>query len=189
MQARSHLELFAAVRTLTSVRVWSPDRAEVESFARDLSAHMGFEVRAAESAEEAVEHAGLIVLATASERPVIQSGWVEDGAHVVSVGACRPQQREMDPALVARARLVVDSREAALVESGDVVMGIAEGRFDARHVAGELGEVAGGTLAGRLDADEVTIFKSLGQAVEDVAAGALVAERAEARRLGVTLEL
>jgi alanine dehydrogenase len=189
VQARSHLELFSAMRTLSHVRVWSPDRAEVDRFARDLSNHLALDVRAAASAAEAVESAELVVLATASDRPVVQSEWVCDGAHVVSVGACRPHQREMDPRLVARARLVVDSRAAALVESGDVVMGMAEGHFDAAHVAGELGEVAAGTLAGRTCEREVTIFKSLGLAVEDVATGALAARRADERGLGVSLAL
>jgi len=189
VQARSHLEFFAATRALTSVRVWSPDAAEVARFASDLSHHLGFEVQAAGSAAAAVEGADLVVLATASDRPVVQSEWVADGAHVVSVGACRPHQREMDPCLIARARLVVDSRDAALVESGDIVSGILERRFDAGHIAGELGEVAAGLVRGRTADTQVTVFKSLGLAVEDVATGSLVAGRADARGLGTRLSL
>jgi alanine dehydrogenase len=189
VQARSHLELFAAIRTLTSVRVWSPDAGEIARFAAEMTRHVGTDVRAAASAADAVEAADLVVLATASDRPVVQSDWVSDGAHVVSVGACRPHQREMDPRLVARGRLVVDSRAAALVESGDVVKGIAEGHFEAAHIAGELGQVVAGTVAGRTGEREVTIFKSLGLAVEDVAAGALAARRAEAAGLGIRLAL
>ena len=112
----------------------------------------------------------------------------EAGAHVISVGACRPTQREMDPDLVARARLFVDSRQAALVESGDVVLGIREGRFAADHIAGELGEVANGT-AGRRSDIEITVFKSLGLAVEDVTAAALAYERAVERGIGLELSL
>jgi ornithine cyclodeaminase len=171
------------------VRVWSPDPAEVDRFVGDLSPHLMLDIRAAASAAEAVGSADLVVLATASDRPVVQSEWVGDGAHVVSVGACRPHQREMDPRLVARARLVVDSRAAALVESGDVVMGMAEGHFDAAHIAGELGDVAAGRLAGRTCDREVTIFKSLGLAVEDVATAALAARRANERGLGISLEV
>jgi alanine dehydrogenase len=189
VQARSHLELFATIRPIGAVRVWSPDPSEVRSFANDLSAHLHLDVQPAASARQAVEGAEIVVLATASDEPVIRDEWVADGAHVVSVGACRPHQREMDPRLVARGRLVVDSRAAALVESGDVVMAIGEGHFDASHIAGELGEVASGRVAGRVRADEVTIFKSLGQAVEDVAAGALAARRAESLGLGLALEL
>jgi alanine dehydrogenase len=189
VQARSHVELFAATRRLTTVRVWSPDAAEVGRFADDLSRHLQLEVRASPAAADAVSAADLVVLATASDRPVVRNEWIADGAHVVSVGACRPHQREMDPRLVARGRLVVDSRAAALVESGDVVMGIAEGHFGADHIAGELGDVVAGSVAGRTGENEVTIFKSLGLAVEDVAAGALAARRAEAAGLGISLAL
>ena len=99
-------------------------------------------------------------------------------ACVISVGACRPNQREMDPALVARSRVVVDSRAAALKESGDIVLGIAEGRFTAAHVVAELGEVIVNPALGRTNDTEITIFKSLGLAVEDVAAAHLAHARA-----------
>jgi ornithine cyclodeaminase len=189
VQARSHLQMFAAIRSLAAVRVWGPDTAQVEALACEESGVLGLDVVAAGSAGSAVDGADLVVLATASDEPVIRAEWVARGAHVVSVGACRPHQREMDPRLLARARVVVDSREAALVESGDIVMGIAEGHFDAGHVAGELGEVAAGRVAGRTTADEITVFKSLGLAAEDVAAGALAAERAAERHLGLVLAL
>jgi ornithine cyclodeaminase len=101
---------------------------------------------------------------------VIQDDWVKAGAHVISVGACRPNQREIDPRLLARARLIVDSRAAAMKESGDVVMGIAEGQFTADHVRAELGEVVLDSSKGRESATQVTVFKSLGLACEDVAA-------------------
>ena len=136
-----------------------------------------------DSAEAAVHGADVIVLVTASPTPVLENSWVKPGAHVISVGACRPTQREMDPALVARARLFVDSRAAALKESGDVVMGIAEGRFEANHIVAELGDPA----ATRQSAEEVTIFKSLGLAVEDVVAASLALERAKKLNRGVAI--
>jgi ornithine cyclodeaminase/alanine dehydrogenase-like protein (mu-crystallin family) len=116
---------------------------------------------------------------------------VKPGAHVISVGACRPNQREMDPVLTARGRLFVDSRTAALVESGDVVMGILEGRFGADHIVAELGELVSVTNhpAGRRSDSEITIFKSLGMAVEDVTAADLVYRRALERGVGVELDL
>jgi alanine dehydrogenase len=189
VQARSHLEVFAAVRHLTDVAVWSPDANEVDAFVRDLSGQIGLPLRRADSAEQAVAGADLVVLATSSDQPVVRNEWIADGAHVVSVGACRPHQREMDPRLVARGRLVVDSLEAAVIESGDVVSGIAEGYFGRDHLVAELGAVAAGLVPGRTRTDEVTIFKSLGLAVEDVATGDLVARRAEAMGLGVRLAL
>jgi ornithine cyclodeaminase len=106
---------------------------------------------------------------------VIQSEWVSDGTHVIAVGACIPTQRELDPALVERSRLIVDSRAAALQEAGDVLMGIAEGRWTPAHIAAELGD-----LPARKDDREITVFKSLGLAVEDIFAAHLVLARSAA---------
>jgi len=189
VQARSHLEAFAEVRQLTDVRVWSPKVLSRERFVSDVSGHVSVSVRATNTAEDAVRDADLIVLATSSTTPVLEDGWVAAGAHVVSVGACRPDQREMDPALVARARLYVDSRAAALVESGDVVMGLAGGLFTASHIRGELGEVVLGRVEGRQGDRDVTIFKSLGMAVEDVVAADLVLRRAVETGAGTELTL
>ena len=133
---------------------------------------------AADSAEAAVRGADLIVLVTSSPTPVIEDAWVSKGAHVVCVGACRPNQQEMPPALVARSRLYVDSKAAAIVESGDVVMNIAAKLFDESHIRGEIGELVLGRIEGRRSADEITVFKSLGMAVEDVVAADLVFRRA-----------
>ena len=122
-----------------------------------------------DSAEAVVREADVVVAVTASPNPVVMNEWVREGTHVIAVGSCRPTQRELDPALVERARLIVDSRAAALVEAGDVVMGIAEGRWTAAHIEAELGE-----LPVRKDDREITIFKSLGLAVEDLFAAHLV---------------
>jgi ornithine cyclodeaminase/alanine dehydrogenase-like protein (mu-crystallin family) len=140
-------------------------------------------------AGEAVVGADIIVLATSSPTPVVENGWVKPGAHVISVGAFRPTHREMDPVLTARARLFVDSRAAALVESGDVVLGIQDGLFTAAHIVAELGELVAGTAAGRLSEADVTIFKSLGLAVEDVTAADLAYRKAMERGVGAELML
>jgi len=211
VQARSHLDALSRVHTLRQVTVWSPQKTHRDAFiawaksathptsTRSTSdAHPTStrstpdvhpaDIRSTSDAHQAVTGADIIVLVTSSPTPVVEDGWVKPGAHVISVGACRPNQREMDPALVARARLFVDSRAAALVESGDVVMGIAERRFGADHIAGELGEVVNGA-AGRRTDTEVTIFKSLGLAVEDVTAADLAYRRAVDRNVGKTLTL
>jgi ornithine cyclodeaminase len=189
VQARSHLEALVEVRALVDVRVWSPQAGSRARFVSDMAGRVAVPVRSCDSAEEAVRGADIVVLVTSSPTPVVDDAWVAPGAHVISVGACRPDQREMAPGLVARGRLIVDSRAAALVESGDIVQGIAEGRFGAAHVAGELGEVLLGRISGRRSSDEVTIFKSLGMAVEDVAAADLVYRRAEDTGAGTVLEL
>ena len=189
VQARSHLEAYAQVNTLRDVRIWSPKQASRDQFVTDMRGHVSASLRATATAEEAVRGADLIVLVTSSPTPVIEDGWVSPGAHVVCVGACRPDQREMPPALVARARLYVDSRAAALVESGDVVQGIKDGLFGPDHVRGELGEVVLGRVAGRSSDADITIFKSLGMAVEDVVAADLVYRRAVETGTGTELTL
>jgi len=194
VQARSHLDALSRVHRLSHVSVWSPNKAHRDQFVKEAQGHTeagarGFAVSAVDHAGEAIVGADLIVLATSSTAPVVESGWVKPGAHVMSVGACRPTQREMDPALVARARLFVDSRAAALVESGDVVLGIQEARFGPDHVAGEIGEVLAGRVEGRRGDSDITVFKSLGLAVEDVTAADLAYRRAVERGIGVELTL
>ena len=187
VQARSHLEALECVRPLRDVRVWSRSQERRERFVREMQPHTRASLTAAPDAEAAVAGADLIVLATSSRTPVLSSGWVADGAHLCAVGACRPDQREMDGALVARSVLFVDSRAGALAEAGDVVLAIQEGAIGADHIAGELGELAAGRVAGRKRDEQVTLFKSLGMAVEDVAAAHLAWERATARGLGRSL--
>jgi ornithine cyclodeaminase len=178
VQARSHLEAFNEVRQLQDVRVWSPTRANRERFVDEMRSRAGVPLSAAGSAEEAVRDADLIVLATSAATPPIAASWIAEGSHIVSVGAPRRDHREIDPDLLSRARVFVDSRAGALAESGDLVLGIAEGRFGPDHIGGELGELVLGRVGGRQSADQITIFKSLGMAVEDVATADLVYRRA-----------
>jgi len=198
VQARSHLEALSRVHALRQVTVWSPNKLHRDAFVEEAKTSTVSDtcltppnppnISAVDHAGEAVVGADIIVLVTSSPVPVLEDGWVKPGAHVISVGACRPTQREIDPALTARARLFVDSRAAALVESGDVVLGIQEGRFGADHIAGEIGEVVNGAPGRRSDS-EITIFKSLGMAVEDVTAADLAYRRAVERGVGQPLHL
>lgn len=189
VQAQSHLEAIRHVRTLSDVRVWSPTAANRESFARDAAAATGLAVRACASSSDAVRGADIIVLVTASKTPIVNDADVADGAHICAVGACRPTQREMPTSLVARARVFVDSRAAALTEAGELLIPISEGAITAEHIAGELGEVVNGTVAGRSDPRQITIFKSLGMAVEDVVAAQLAVGRAKTLGLGQNVNL
>jgi ornithine cyclodeaminase/alanine dehydrogenase-like protein (mu-crystallin family) len=157
VQAGSHLEALRLVRELAEVRVWSPRNAA--AFAER------HRVRVAASVEEAVHDADLVVVATSARTPVLRGEWLSPGAHVNAVGACRPDWRELDDSLMRRARLYVESREAAGRESGDVMAGT---------VVAEIGEVVAGTAPGRQTRDEVTLFKSVGVAAEDTAAAASV---------------
>ncbi|MEO8521371.1 MAG: ornithine cyclodeaminase family protein [Acidobacteriota bacterium] len=184
VQARSHVDAIGRVRELREIRAWSPDAGRLALFVRETTARSRVAVTAAASAQAAVDGADLVVLATAAREPVVRSAWIADGAHICAVGACRPHEREMETALLARGRVFVDSRAGALAEAGDLLIPIAEGAFDASHIAGELGEVAAGTVPGRRSAAEVTIFKSLGMGVEDVAAAHLAYQKAAERGLG-----
>jgi alanine dehydrogenase len=162
VQARSHLQALRLVRDFREVRVYSPRSAA--AFAHE------FGITAAASAEDAVRGADVIVTATTSQTPVLNGAWLSPGAHINAVGAPRPDWRELDDELLRRARIVVDSRAAAPVESGDVIA--------AGHIEAELGEVVSGTVPGRTSPEEITLFKSLGMAVEDIVAADLVYRRA-----------
>ncbi len=184
VQARSHVDAIGRVRELREIRAWSPDAGRLALFVRETTARTRAAVTAAASAQEAVDGADIVVLATSAREPVVRSAWIADGAHICAVGACRPHEREMETALVGRGRVFVDSLAGALAEAGDLLIPIAEGAFAASHIAGELGEVAAGTVPGRRSAAEVTIFKSLGMGVEDVAAAHLAYQKAAERGLG-----
>jgi ornithine cyclodeaminase/alanine dehydrogenase-like protein (mu-crystallin family) len=168
VQARSHLEAMRLVRAFREIRVWSPRNAWV--FARQFGVH------AAGSAAEAVRGADVVVVATTSQVPVLHGEWLSPGTHINAVGAPRPTWRELDDAILRTARIYVESREAATRESGDI---IAAGRVDA-----EIGEVVTGAMRGRESAGELTLFKSVGVAVEDVVTADLVYRKAltEGRR-------
>jgi ornithine cyclodeaminase len=189
VQARSHLEAIDRVRSLDEVRVWSRSQANRDAFVADMEPHTSADLHTAASVEEAVRGADIVVLATAAREPVVRSEWVAGGAHICAVGACRPDQREMDADLVARSLLYVDSREGALAEAGDIVLAISDRAITASHIVGELGELVTGKCQGRATAEQVTIFKSLGMAVEDVAAAHLAFTRATAKGIGAAFEL
>lgn len=158
VQAQSHLEALRLVREFREVRVWSPRNAG--AFAR---LH---EVRLAHSAEDAVRGADVIVVATTSRTPILRGEWLSPGVHINAIGAPRPDWRELDDQVLQKAKLYVESREAATRESGDVIA--------ARSIFAEIGEVVGGTKPGRESEEEVTLFKSVGVAVEDLASAELV---------------
>jgi ornithine cyclodeaminase/alanine dehydrogenase-like protein (mu-crystallin family) len=187
VQAHSHMEALPLVREFDEVRVWSPNRERLEKFCANWAGH--WKVNAAASAEQAVRGADVVVLATASNTPVIRDAWVAEGAHVVAVGACRPTTRETDSDLIARSLLVVDSQAAAMKEAGDILIPIEEGRITADHIHAELGAVAAGVRAGRAGAEQVTLFKSLGLAIEDVVSAGLAYRRAVAGGRGIQVPL
>ena len=157
VQARSHVEALQLVRPFEEIRVWSPTKEHAERFAREIGA-------TATSADDAVRGADVVVTTTNSKTPVVKGSWLKPGSHVNAIGACRPDWRELDDEAMSNV-VFVDSREGAMKESGDVILSDAK-------IYAELGEALAGKVPSR--ANETTIFKSLGMAVEDIAAAKLV---------------
>jgi len=188
VQASAHLEAMRAVRRLRRVRVYSKTEAQAAAFARHHSKTTGLRVEAAPSAREAVAGADLICTATSSAEPVLSGDWIAPGAHVNAVGACFPSARELDTRAVVSSRLYVDCRESALAESGDFLIPRSEGAIGDDHIVGELGEVVIGRVPGRRSPEEITLFKSLGIAIEDLAAAHHIHARARAEGKGIAVD-
>lgn len=189
VQARTHLEAMLLVRRIRRIRVASADFARAARFAGRESRRHGVAIEPVATAEEAVRGADIVCTVTSSKTPVVEGEWIEAGAHVNAVGSSVPFARELDTAAVVRSRLFVDRRESALSEAGDFLIPKAEGAVGDGHILGEIGEVLIGTVAGRRTREEVTLFKSLGLAIEDVAAARHVYEKALSSKQGRFLEL
>jgi len=170
VQAATHLEAMLLARPVARVRVWSRTAGRAGEFARRAAERFAIEVEAVASAEAAVDGAAVVCTTTAAREPVLHGAWLAAGTHVNAVGASVPTARELDTEAVRRARLYVDRRESALAEAGDFLLPRREGAVSDDHIVGELGDVLLGRVPGRRSGTEVTLFKSLGLAVEDVAA-------------------
>lgn len=187
-QAASHLEAMLQVRSIRQLRVWSRTPGKAQRFIEEQTeALQGVEASAAASVREAVEEADIICTVTASTEPVLRGEWVQAGAHINAVGACRAPDRELDSALVAAARLYVDRMESARNEAGDYLVPLQEGVIPDTHMLGELGELLEGRIEGRTGSGEITLFKSLGLAIEDLAAAHYIYNQAVLRQKGVDI--
>jgi ornithine cyclodeaminase/alanine dehydrogenase-like protein (mu-crystallin family) len=187
-QARTHLLAMAAVRRLRRIRVWSRSRANAERFAREQGAAAGVAIEVMADAEQAVRGADLVCTLTAAREPVLRGAWLSPGAHVNAAGACFPSHRELDGEAVRRARFFTDSRESCVNESGDFRIARDQGEIADSHLLGELGEVLLRKIPGRLAPGDVTVYESLGIAVEDLVSAHSIHQRALATGAGVWLE-
>jgi len=189
VQARTHIDAIAAVRPLRRVRIWSrnPDRAA--ALALEQRSRFNFPIEAEAMADAAVRGADIVATVTASAEPILQRGWLKEGVHINAVGSSIPTSREIDTPTMAAARLFVDRRESALAEAGDLLIPMLEGAVKGDHVQAELGEVLTGKNPGRRSPRELTLFKSLGLAVEDVASAAYVFRRARETGTGQTVQM
>jgi ornithine cyclodeaminase len=187
-QARTHLTAMRAVRKLRAVRVWSRSRANAERFAHEEAPALGLPIGVADSVEDAVRGADVICTTTSSKEPVLRGAWLAPGAHVNAVGACFAAMRELDSEAVRRSRLFTDCRESCENESGDFLIARDEGSITDDHLLGEIGEVFLGKKPGRLSQEDITLYKSLGIALEDLAAAHFIHRRASEIGAGTWLE-
>ncbi len=189
VQARTHLEAIAAVRPIRRVRVWSRTQEHAVNLIKEAAARYKASIEVVPTAEAAVRGADVVATVTASQEPILQRAWLKDGVHINAVGSSIPSTREIDTATMAAVRLFVDRRESAVNEAGDILIPMREGAFTADHIQAELGDVIIGTDPGRRSAAELTLFKSLGLAVEDVASAAFVLKRAQQTGVGQTVKM
>ena len=185
VQARAHLEAMARVLSFEQARVWSRTAEHAQTFAAEAEAP--FPVEAVESAKAAVQGADVVVTVTSSREPVVEHGWLAPDAHVNAVGSSIPTARELDSATIAAAALFVDRRESTVNESGEYLRAVEEEGISPDHIRAELGEVLVGSAAGRSSAEELTVFVSLGLAVEDLAVAEYLNRRARSEGAGAVV--
>ena len=189
VQARTHLEAMLLVREIRRVRVYSPNAEHRRAFAREETRRHGVTIESVESARAAVDGADLICTTTSAQEPVLRGEWLACGTHVNAVGSSIASTRELDSYAVSRSRLFVDRIESTVNEAGDYLFPLQEKAIDRRHIVGEIGDLLLGTLEGRRTPEEITLFKSLGLAVEDLAAAHHVFVTATKQGLGTRVEL
>ena len=188
VQAKSHLEAVCAVRSIKRAFCVSRSKARREAFAEEMSASLGVEVIATQDLTMAAT-AEVICTTTTATEPILFRSQVSAGTHINAVGTHRPTDAEIDPQIVADARVVVDQLEGCLAEAGDVIRPLEAGVIDQAHIIGELGEVAAGEKSGRESNDEITLFKSVGNAIQDLVAATTAYENAKQMGLGRTIQL
>jgi ornithine cyclodeaminase/alanine dehydrogenase-like protein (mu-crystallin family) len=189
VQARCQLRALRSVRVLPSVSVWSRSQDRSADFAKEMSAELDAEIRPARSVEEAVAGADLVITATASPTPLVRGDWLAAGAHVTAVGSDMPAKRELDATVLERADVIVADSLAQCLEAGELHHAVDDGLLSLEDIAGELGDLILGRIAGRTCGDQVTVCDLTGVGVQDAAAAALVMEHAAAQGIGRELAL
>lgn len=187
-QAYSHLEAMLRARKITSVRVWNRTAKNAEQFAHHASDKHGITMEVTDTARAAVTGADIICTTTGAQEPVLCGEWLAPGAHINAVGSSIPFARELDSAAVVKSRLFVDRRESALNEAGDLIIPKKEGVIGDDHILGEIGDILLGKIEGRTSPHEITVFKSLGIAVEDIASAHHIYKKAVEKGMGIWVE-
>lgn len=189
VQARTHLAALALVRSIKNVRVVARTFDHAVELAREMQPQFPFSIEPVRTNAEAVRDADLIVTATSSLEPVINKDWISAGAHINAIGTHSPNSREIDSGTMGAARIFVDRRESALNESGDYLLAAKEGVVTPESIIGEIGEILIGSKSGRTSPHEITLFKSLGLAIEDVACANYLHQKALSQSVGTWVNL
>ena len=189
VQARTHLKALALVRPIKDARVVARNFEHAVELVHEMRQQLTFPIKAVTTNEEAVRDADLIVTATSSLEPVINKDWIAAGAHINAIGTHSPDSREIDSGTMGAARIFVDRRESALNESGDYLLAAKEGVVTPDEILGEIGELLIGSKSGRTSATDITLFKSLGLAIEDVACADYLYKKAFSGNVGTWINL
>ncbi len=188
-QARAQLEALCEVRAIDEVYVYDVMSEASEKYAEDMSPKLGINVTSVEKPERAVKGCGIIVTASTSTKPVFHGSWLEPGTHITGIGSHMASTRELDTEAVRRSKVIVDLREAAEKEYGEILIPVSEGSLTLDHIYGELGEIITGRKQGRKDDQEITLFKSGGLAIQDTAAAHLAYSKALNAGIGTEIKL
>lgn len=184
VEGRSQVLAIHEVRPLKKVKVFDPVPGKATALAEEMATTIGIEISAVDDPKEAVTDCDIVSATTNSATPVFEGRWLQGGTHINAIGSHAPDVQELDSDTVARAKVVVDSREAVLAEAGDFIVPIKEGRFSEDHLYAELGELITGTKPGRSSSSEITLFKSVGLALQDAAAAARTYRLAKEKGVG-----
>lgn len=187
-QARTQLMGAVAVRDITEARVFDISPSASESFCAEMSERLNIKITAVSDPKDAVKGCDIIVTATDSNNPVFDGEWLEEGTHINAIGACGgPGRKELDSTTVKRAKVIIDQREASLAEAGDIIDAIAAGIITEDHIYAELGELVIGKKMGRTNKHEITLFKTVGLAIQDVSTAKKVYEMAKSKNIGLNI--
>jgi len=189
VQARAHIEALTRTRKIDKIKLYSPSGTSAAAVKKAMEAQTRCAIEVANSAEETVRDADLIVTVTTAKEPILKSAWLKPGVHINAVGSHRPDFREIDGATLARAKIIVDSRDAIMAECGDILLALKEKSIAENAIHAEIGEVLAKVKPGRTDQDEITLYKSVGIAIQDVAAANLVYRKALDKRVGTTVDI
>jgi len=189
VQARAHIRALARVRQLSRIKLYSPSGKSAQRIKTEVEPQCGVPIEVVHSAQEAVRDSDLLVTVTTAKEPIVKAHWLKPGAHVNAVGSHRPDLREIDGATLKRAKVVVDSRAAIMAECGDILLALDEKSISEADIHGELGEVLAGGKTGRSSAGEITLYKSVGIAIQDVATAQLVYRKALEQNVGTNVEI